>query len=110
MENRIKELKAGVEMDRASCTSFLCEPVPRAAVGGGLCLAAGVAVAGSGDPLRQDAGGGAAAVPVEVGGVGEEFDAAGRTEPPAGGPLRVGVAADCQESGGGADLGGPVAD
>ena len=36
---------------------FLCEPVPRAAVGGRLCLAAGVAVAGSGDPLRQDAGG-----------------------------------------------------
>ena len=89
---------------------FLCEPVPRAAVGGRLCLAAGVAVAGSGDALRQDAGGGAAAVPVEVGGVGEEFDAAGRTEPAPGGALRVGVAADCEESGGGADLEGPVAD
>ena len=82
---------------------FLCEPVPGAAVGGRLCLAAGVAVAGSGDALRQDAGGGAAAVPVEVGGVGEEFDAAGRAEPAQGGAIRVGVAADCQESGSGAD-------
>ena len=65
-------------------------------------------MAGSGDPLRQDAGGRAATVPVEAGGVGEEFDAAGRVEPAPGGPLRVGVAADCEESGGGADLGGPV--
>ena len=110
VENRIKELKAGVEMDRASCTSFLCQPVPRAAVGGRLCLAAGVAVAGSGDPLRQDTGGRAATVPAEVGGVGEEFDASGRVEPAQGGALRVGVAADCEESGGGADLAGPVAE
>ena len=51
---------------------FLCEPVPRAAVGGRLCLAAGVAVAGSGDPLGQDTGGRAATVPAEAGGVGEE--------------------------------------
>ena len=28
MENRIKELKAGVEMDRASCTSFYANRVP----------------------------------------------------------------------------------
>ena len=46
---------------------FLCEPVPGAAVGGRLCLAAGVAVAGSEDSLRQDAGGRAAAVPVKLG-------------------------------------------
>ena len=89
---------------------FLCEPVPRAVVGGGLCLAAGVAVAGSGDPLRQDAGGRAATVPAEAGGVGEEFDAAGRAEPAQGGAIRVGVAADCQESGSGADLAEPGAD
>ena len=67
-------------------------------------------MAGSGDPLRQDAGGRAVTVPVEVGGVGEEFDAAGCAETAPGGSLRVGVAADCQESGSGADLGGPVAD
>ena len=56
-------------------------------------------MAGSGDALRQDAGGGAAAVPVEVGGVGEEFDASGRAEPAQGDALRVGVAADCQDLG-----------
>ena len=38
---------------------------------------AGVAVAGSGDPLRQDAGGRAATVPVEAGGVGEDRSTSG---------------------------------
>ena len=87
VENRIKNSRQGWRWTGRH--EFLCEPVPS--------LAAGVAVAGSGDALRQDAGGGVAAVPVEVGGVGEEFDAAGRAEPAQGGAIRV--AADCQESG-----------
>ena len=50
--------------------------------GGRLCLAAGVAVA-LGRPVARTQ---AATVPAEAGGVGEEFDAAGRVEPAAGGP------------------------
>ena len=104
MENRIKELKAGVEMDRASCTSFYCEPV-RVLLSYALLQELRWRARETRFARTQAEGLRLCLLKL---GVWVKFDAAGRVEPAPGGPLRVGVAADCEESGGGADLGGPV--
>ena len=110
VENRIKELKAGVEMDRASCTSFYANQFRVLLSAAAYALLQELRWRARETRFARTQAEGLRLCLLEVGGVGEEFDAAGRAEPAQGGAIRVGVAADCQESGSGADLAEPGAD
>ena len=106
MENRIQELKAGVEMDRASCTSFYANQFRVLLSAAAYALLQELRWARETRFARTQADWLRLCL-LKLEAVGEEFDRR-VVEPAPGGPLRVGVAADCEESGGGADLGGPV--
>ena len=108
MENRIKELKAGVEMDRASCTSFYANQFRVLLSAAAYALLQELRWRARETRFARTQAEGLRLCLLKLGVWVRSSTRRVVLSPAPGGPLRVGVAADCEESGGGADLGGPV--
>jgi Transposase DDE domain group 1 len=84
IENRIKELRDGLEIGRTSCTRFfLGQRLPGGADRGRLRAVRGAAAAAGAHALRAGAGDDATPTPVETGGTGGGLGAADRAAPAA---------------------------
>ena len=75
IENRIKELLDGLQLDRTSCCKFGGEPVACVADRRGLCAHAGAAAAGGADRVCPHPGDMAAGPVAEAGGTGRRLGA-----------------------------------
>ena len=102
--------QGGVEMDRASCTSFYANQFRVLLSAAAYALLQELRWRARETRFARTQAEGLRLCQLKLGVWVRSSDAAGRTEPAQGGAIRVGVAADCQESGSGADLGEPGAD